>query len=1122
MRCSKCATENREGRKFCAECGAPLNARCASCGAENEPAEKFCGECGAALAGNVQAVSAKAAATKPTAPEIRITPVQPEASEVPEGERKTVTALFADIKGSTELERDLDPEEARAIIDPALRIMIDAVGRYGGYIVQSTGDGIFALFGAPVAYEDHPQRALYAALRMQEEVRRYADRLRAEGRAPLQIRIGANTGEVVVRSIQTGDAKTEYTPIGHTANLASRMQTLANPGATVISEDTRILVDGYFMLRPLGASRVKGVAEPVEVYEVTGLGPLRTRLQRSAGRGLSKFVGRQAEMDALKHAAEQAKAGHGQIVAAMADAGVGKSRLFYEYKAVAQSGWMVLETFSVSHGKASAYMPVIELLNNYFEIEAGDDARKRREKIIGKALGLDRALEDTLPYLFALLGVEETVGALAEMDVQVRRRRTLEAIKRILLRESLNQPLIVVFEDLHWIDSETQALLDLLADAIANAHVLLLVNYRPEYLHKWGNKTCYIQLRLDPLGHESAGQMLAALVGDDAALEPLRRLIIEKTEGNPFFMEETAQMLFDQGALKRNGAVRLTKALGELRIPPTVQAILTSRIDRLPADDKELLQTLAVMGKEFPLGLVRKVTEKSDDELERMLSDLQLGEFIYEQPALPDVEYTFKHALTQEVSYNSVLSERRKRLHERTALAIESLFADRLADHLPDLARHYSSSGNTGKAVHYLQVAGEQAVQRSAHEEAIKLLNSALELLPRLPESQERVRSEVELRLALIGSLVASKGYAAPELDEFNRRTLELTTAVGEPGLHFPALMFAWAFHYIRRDLARAGEAGTELIQLAERMRDPAMIVQANFASGAVSLFRGELSLARERLEQAVAIHEPTLSRVTPQDPRVASLSLLSATLWFLGYPTGALRANEEAVARARDLGHPMSLAFALTYGTLLHLCRRDPARALELAEENRKLTTEHGFRYWHSLGSTYRGIALSALGRKEEGIAETLEGLDSYRATGAALGAAALMVGLISSYLQAGLIDEALGFAVQQLARIEQTGARLSEAELHRLKGEALLRGVAPVEAEAQACFERAITIAREKSARSWELRAATNLARLLDKRGKRDEARPMLAEIYNWFTEGFDTADLKDAKALLDELSA
>jgi class 3 adenylate cyclase len=404
---------------------------------------------------------------------------------VPNGERKTVTALFADIKGSMELMEDLDPEEARGIVDPALKLMIDAVHRYDGYIVQSTGDGIFALFGAPLAHEDHPQRALHAALRMQDEVRRYADRQRAEGRAPLQIRVGVNTGEVVVRSIATGDGKSEYTPIGHTANLAARMQTLANPGSTVIAESTRKLIEGYFTLKSLGASRIKGVAEPVEVFEVTGLGPLRTRLQRAAGRGLTKFVGREREMEALKHAAEQAKGGRGQIAAAMAEPGVGKSRLFFEFKATSQSGWMVLETFSISHGKASAYLPVIDLLRNYFRIANEDDERTRREKVAGKITILDRSLEDTLPYLFSLLGIVEGDDPLAQMDGQIKKRRTLEAIKRIILRESLNQPLMVIFEDLHWIDEQTQELLNLLADSIGTAKFLLLVNYRPEYSHPW-------------------------------------------------------------------------------------------------------------------------------------------------------------------------------------------------------------------------------------------------------------------------------------------------------------------------------------------------------------------------------------------------------------------------------------------------------------------------------------------------------------------------------------------------------------------------------------------------------------------------------------------------------------
>src|ERR1700674_5443975 len=497
MRCTKCGTESATGRKFCAACGSPMSGLCPKCGAENAPSSAFCEDCGTALAGH----AASAAASSPqasTAPNIRVTP-EKSAGDPLDGERKTVTALFADIKGSMELMEDLDPEEARTIIDPALKLMMDAAHHYDGYVVQSTGEGIFALFGAPVAHEDHPQRALFAALRMQDEMNRYSAKLREAGNPPLEVRVGINTGETVVRSIKTGDAHTEYTPIGHSTSLASRMQTMAPTGSIAVTETTEKLCAGYFAFRPLGPTKVKGVSEPVNVYEVTGLGPLRTRLQRSAGRGLTKFVGREREMEALRHAAAMARDGHGQIAAAMAEAGVGKSRLFLEFKATSQSSWMVLETFSVSHGKASAYLPVIDLLRNYFDITATDDERKRREKVAGRIAILDRSLEDTLPYLFSLLGIAESEDPLAQMDGQIKRRRTLEAIKRIVLRESLNQPLMVIFEDLHWIDGESQPLFNRLVEAIASAPVLLLVNYRPEYRHEWGGKTYYNQLRLDPL-----------------------------------------------------------------------------------------------------------------------------------------------------------------------------------------------------------------------------------------------------------------------------------------------------------------------------------------------------------------------------------------------------------------------------------------------------------------------------------------------------------------------------------------------------------------------------------------------------------------------------------------------
>jgi class 3 adenylate cyclase len=427
-----------------------------------------------------------------------------EARGLTDGERKTITALLADLKGSTALIEGLDPEEARVIIDPALQLMMDAVHRYDGYVAQALGDGIFALFGAPLAHEDHPQRAVYAALRMQEEMRRYADTLRQKGYPPLQMRVGLNTGEVVVRSIRKDDLHTDYVPVGHSTNLAARMEQLATPGTIVVSSYTQRLTDGYFAFKDLGPTQIKGVEEAVNIYEVLGVGPLRTRLQVAARRGLTRFVGRQTEMEQMRKALDQATAGHGQIVGVMSEPGLGKSRLFYEFKLLSQKGCLILEAYSVSHGKASPYLPVIELLKSYFDLTPQDEERHRRGKVTEKVLSLDRRLEDTLPYLLALLGIPDPTASLQQMDAQIRRRRTFEALKKLLLRESLNQPLILIFEDLHWIDGETQGFLDVLSESVASARLLLLTNYRPEYRHEWGQKTYYTQVHLVPFGKEEA------------------------------------------------------------------------------------------------------------------------------------------------------------------------------------------------------------------------------------------------------------------------------------------------------------------------------------------------------------------------------------------------------------------------------------------------------------------------------------------------------------------------------------------------------------------------------------------------------------------------------------------
>jgi class 3 adenylate cyclase/tetratricopeptide (TPR) repeat protein len=1130
MRCPNCSAENPATAKFCMECGDALKGRCVKCGAENPPRSKFCAECGSSLGTTGELGSRRLAKTtkrvkrsRDSGPSLaQRNQSTAEGINVPEGERKTVTALFADIKGSTEMMEDLDPEEARAIIDPALTLMMDAVHRYDGYVVQSTGDGIFALFGAPVAHEDHPQRALYAALRMQGELRRYSAKVVAEGGTAIQGRIGINTGEVVVRSIQTGAGQVEYTPIGHTTNLASRMQTAASVGSIAVSEATRKLCEGYFILKPLGATKVRGVSEAVDVYELTGLGPLRTRLQVSARHGLSKFVGRQRELNAMKDALALANAGHGQIVAAVGEPGVGKSRLFYEFKATSHSGCMVLEAFSVSYGKASAYLPVIELLKEYFEIVDQDDERKRREKVNGKVLTLDRSLEDTVPYLFALLGIAGNEDLLGQMDAQVRRRRTLEGIKRLLLRESLNQPLLVIFEDLHWIDGESQALLNLLVDGLASAHVLLLVNYRPEYRHEWGSKTYYTQLRLDPLGRDSAAEMLSALLGDAVDLGPLKRLVTERTEGNPFFMEEMVQTLFDQGVLMRNGAVKVTRSLSQIQIPTTVQGILAARIDRLPAAEKELLQTLAVLGKESPLGLIKRVAPPlSDEQLERQLSTLQLGEFIYEQPALPEVEYTFKHALTQEVAYDSVLSERRRQLHERAAQAIEALFGSQLENHLSELAHHYSRSGNAPKAVEYLQRASEQAIEHSANAEAIAQLKTALDLLKGLPDGPAQARREIGLQLLLGGVLTVATHPGNLEVEHAFSRARQLSAEVNNDSELFHALAGLWFRHQAWGEVETSLELAKQLLSLAKSADDAPRLKFAHSAMAQSLKYLGKLAPAVEHIRQSESIVS-TEQRATSYhlgDAPSRWLAISANTFWLAGYPDQALVRSREALAVAEKLSHAYVLAVTRFFcGYFCADCRNIQA-VLEHAEAGIALSAEYGFSTLLPQMMIQQGWALVHLGKVEEGFDQMSRAMAILPP---AIGAASHLFRclLAEVYLPAGRADDGLRAVSESLRDLEGDKRLWDQAELYRLKGELLLLQNAAGATEAESCFREAIEISQRQQAKSWELRATTSLARLLAKQGHRDEARTMLTEIYRWFTEGFDTEDLKDAKASLDEL--
>jgi class 3 adenylate cyclase/predicted ATPase len=1043
-----------------------------------------------------------------------------------EGERKQVTVLFADLKGSTELIEGLDPEEARALLDPALHVMMDAVHRYEGTVNQVLGDGIMALFGAPVAHEDHAVRACYAALAMQTAMRRHTAEVRQSHGLEMQMRVGLHSGEVVVRAIGN-DLHMDYSAVGQTTHLAARMEQLATPGSIRLTVATLRLAEGLVQVNALGRFPVKGLAEPVEVFELVGASAIRRRLQASAARGLTPFVGRQQELTALQQALAQAGTGHGQVAALVGEAGVGKSRLVYEFvHSHHTQGWSILESASVSYGKATPYFPVIDLLKRYVRLEDHDDARTIRAKVTGQVLTLDEGLLEIIPALLGLLDALPEDSPFLHLDPPQRRQQTLAALNRLLLRESQEQRLLLVVEDLHWIDSETQVLLDSLVERLSTAPLLLLVNYRPEYQHGWGSKTYYMQLPLDPLPPASAAAVLQVLLGDDSSLAPLTQLLIARTEGNPFFLEESVRTLVETRVLVGEpGAYCLAQTLPTIQMPATVQAVLAARIDRLLPEDKHLLQTAAVIGHDVPLLLLQAIAELPEEALRHGLARLQAADFLYATRIFPDFAYTFKHALTHEVAYNSPLLERRRRLHERTAQAIEALFHDGLEEHYSELAHHYSRSGNATKAVTYCQRAGQQAVQRSANLEAIRHFTNGLEVLKTLPETLARAQQELALQIALGVPLIATRGYGASEVEGAYTRARELCQQVGDTPQLFLVLRGRWNGYLIRAELQMARELGEQLLQLAQREQDPALLIEAHRALGTTLFFLGELVPGRGHLEQGIGLYDPQQHRSLAfrygADPGVICGLYVANVLWLLGYPDQALARIHEALTLAHELAHAFSLAFALNHTANLYQFRREGQATQERAEASIAFSTEQRFAQWLAQGMILRGWALAEQGQEAEGIAQLRQGLAAWQATGAELDRPRFLALLAEAYGKAGLTEEGLRLLVEAQAAVRRSGERRWEAELYRLKGELLLARSSENHAEAEACFREAFDIASHQGAKLWELRAAMSLARLWQQQGKRAEARALLAPVYGWFTEGFDTADLQEARALLEALA-
>ena len=1089
MRCPSCDHDNRPDRRFCGKCGAALAAPCPSCGAANQPDEQFCGGCGERLQ-----TAAPSIAVPTPAPE-------PEAAS-PAGERRQLTVLFCDLVGSTPLSQQLDAEEWRDVIAQYQQAASAAVARFGGHVAKNLGDGLLIYFGWPTAREDDPERAVRAGLAIVDAMVALNGALAAGNGTRLAVRIGMHTGQVVIAD--GGEV------FGETANVAARVQGAAEPDSVVITAATQRLVAGMFVVEDRGPQMLKGVREPVPLYRVVQPSGVRSRLDVAAGR-LTRFVGRDIELATLVDRWERAADGEGQNVLVLGEAGVGKSRLVYqlhEHLAAVPHTW--LECGATPYTEGTPFHPVITLVSQGLTFASEDTSAEKLAKL---EIGL-RALAsaESVALLADFLGLPPPTRL--QLSPELQRRKTIDLLAQWNLSLSEVQPLVLVVEDLHWCDVSTLELLGRLIAQSPTARVLLLATARPEFTPPWPARSNLSTVQLARLTKRQARDMIATLAGTDLPAATLDALVT-RADGVPLYVEELSKAMADPGA-----------AHGVEAIPASLADSLMARLDRLSAA-KEIAQRAAVLGREFGYALLAATASLDEAALRQGLARLVEAEILFARGEPPAATYTFKHALIEETAYQSLLKRTRQQLHARVAQVLEERFPERVAAEPEVVARHYEQAGLVAQASAHYQGAGERATQRSANEEAIGHLRRALALVATLPETRERHQMELGLQMAIGVPLIAARGISHPENEQAYARARELASQIGEsPELPIVLAGLADAY-FVKGNLATSAEVAQEGLAAAERTGEVFDLLSAHYQLGAVLLYEGQFSRALPHFEHSIRMYDPgthgSLAYAAGIDRGINAHVFAALCHVYLGHPDRALALSAEGVALARRGAHPMSLANALLQSEVVHFERGESLeidRARQRIEELVGLCERFGFPLYLAVARFFQGWNRVESGEGESGIAEIQQVLVELAGIGMGLGAPAILSSFAERLWKVGRHDDALGALALGVAQAAQQGQHYHDAELHRLRAEILLDMDGNAVEEAEALFHQSLEIARRQEAKTFELRAATSLARLWQRQGKRAAARALLAPLYAWFTEGFTTRDLKDTKALLDEV--